>query len=166
LTLWGAILFGYSEESRKAKRLVTPSTRPHQKWDEKSFFNQARKLLTALELEAVQTVYEFSKRSAKSGRWGNGKTGSYTTIWSQIPSGSLFSLRADGILEVHFGYMLKSGITEPQLNGMQSLLTDKMGLSVPNDYATTPRYPTFKVKDWGQFPHEFCEGIEMLMSTK
>jgi len=81
-------------------------TAKRRRWDETSFFEEARKLGDDL-FYLVRDLYEFTKMEADKASWGTGAvTGSFTfKMETEKGNTSIFSLFTDGFIYINFGYL-------------------------------------------------------------
>lgn len=82
------------------------STPKRRKWNEASFFEEARSLGKDL-LPLVRDLYEFTKKEADVASWGTGSVSGSFTFKMETPKGntSIFSLYTRGNIYINFGYL-------------------------------------------------------------
>jgi hypothetical protein len=84
-------LFGYTEEARQVKRMVTVTNKgERRKWDKETFLTDARARLDDAELQLVKRVLEVAERLGCEISWGTGNIGSYSIIEQAISPRSSF----------------------------------------------------------------------------
>ncbi|TET22989.1 MAG: hypothetical protein E3J71_04025 [Candidatus Stahlbacteria bacterium] len=81
-------------------------TAKRRKWDEVSFFEEARKLGDDL-FPLVRNLYEFTKMEADKASWGTGAVSGSFTFKMETSKGntSIFSLFTDGFIYINFNYL-------------------------------------------------------------
>jgi len=94
-------LFGYTEEARQVKRIVTVSTKTRRKWTKDSFFMEADLRLADKDVLAMQKLYRFCEGVADKITWGTGKvTGSFNPQIGKICDKAIFSVKSSGFLSL------------------------------------------------------------------
>ncbi|TKJ42721.1 hypothetical protein CEE36_06465 [candidate division TA06 bacterium B3_TA06] len=118
-------------------------TAKRRRWDEASFFEEARSLGENL-FPLARNLYEFSKKEADIVSWGTGAVnGSFTfKVRSASRTPSIFSLFTNGFLYINFGY-LSPVAKENDMEILRNKLNEIPGVSIEaknfSEY-----YPTFK----------------------
>jgi hypothetical protein len=141
-------LFGFTEQARAIKRLVT--TKPsggRRKWDASSFFAAAR---TRLDEATVQIMNSFREGCLAAGYevgWGTGvTTGSFGIYDPTICPRSLITVWADGKLNINFGWFNGSEAAERGRDLFKRLLTERTSLRLPDDFEQ--RFVAFPATFW------------------
>jgi hypothetical protein len=151
-------LFG----SEVKKDLTSTGTR--KKWDEESFFKDAKEKLKESELKSVKILYEFSKDKADQVSWGTGATrGSFNPKFWKISIRSLYSVFSNGILRINFGWLNDNESTEKYRDNFKRKLEKLKGFSIPNDYQG--EYVDFSAKEWVPRVDSFIKIVRDLISN-
>lgn len=83
--------------SRQSKR---------KKWDEESFFEDAKRTVSEEVFSAIHRLYEFSKEKADKIDWGTGPVhGSFSPKFQSISKKSIYTVSSDGELSIKFGWL-------------------------------------------------------------
>jgi len=79
------------------------------RWDEESFFKDAKERLKASTTDLIRNLYKWSNENADVMRFGTGwASGSFTfCLKRDDKTGSLFSIYSNGVLTLNYGYMKK-----------------------------------------------------------
>ena len=151
-------LFG----SEVKKDLTSTGTR--KKWDEESFFEDAKDKLKESEVESIKILYEFSKDKADQVSWGTGATrGSFNPKFLKISIRSLYSVFSDGILQINFGWLDDSESTEKYRDDFKRKLEILKGISIPNDYQG--KWIGVPVKKWAPRVDDFIKIVKDLVNS-
>ena len=90
-------LFG--SEVKKDVAVAHAPGAARRRWDEASFFEDAKGKLSEAQLASVRKVYDFTKASADKIEWGTGKlNGSFNAKFVNVSNKSLYSIYSDGRL--------------------------------------------------------------------
>ncbi len=122
------------------------------KWNEKSFFEDAKERLNPADVEIIKKLYNFSKENFEID-WGKGKTGSFNVrvrISSKVKT--LYSVSSEGRLRISFGNFRENKFERRLAEELKKKL-EEIGLSIPNDWIN--KYPGFKINDWGDKVEKF-----------
>ena len=93
----------FGAESKK--KIVSYPAGKRKKWDEDSFFRDAKNRIE-VGYEAVRKLYDFSKKYADEISWGTGPTtGSFNPKFYSISKRSIYTVRSDGYLSINFGWL-------------------------------------------------------------
>jgi hypothetical protein len=85
---------------------VVSSSGDRRRWDEASFFEDAKSRLSEEQLGLVRKIYDFSKQSADKVEWGTGKlNGSFNAKFTGLSNKSLYVINSDGWLELNPGWL-------------------------------------------------------------
>lgn len=141
-------VFGYTEQARQVKRVVTvTSGSTRRKWDERSFFEDARKKLSAAELAAVESLFKAARDAGCGISWGTGKNdGSYNIKANRISSLSFLTVRSNGSLSVNYGWLAGPETVPGAQESLKHLIETKTKLPIPADYASS--YPGYSISKW------------------
>ena len=150
-------LFG----SEVKKDLTSTGTR--KKWDEESFFKDAKDKLKESEVESIKILYEFSK-VADQVSWGTGVTcGSFNPKFLKISIRSLYSVFSNGILRINFGWLNDDESTEKYRDNFKRKLEKLKGISMPNEYQGN--YVDFPAEEWEPRVDDFIEIVRDLINS-
>jgi len=140
------ILFGYTEEARQIKKTVSVTTGRRRRWDQESFFEDAKGKLSDEAVNAIRDVYEKSREAKAELSWGTGKVnGSFSIIWPGLGGKSLFTISSDGWLTVNFGNL--DDEIDPTLPlFLKDEIVSEMKVELPDDYIK--RYPNIQISHW------------------
>lgn len=98
------------------------------KWDEASFFEDAKEKLTDSELKAIEKIHKFSQAKADRIKWGSGTaTGSFNPIFERICPKSIFTVWTKGSLSFNFRWMGANTEMAQYRDKIQSLLENEFG---------------------------------------
>lgn len=151
-------LFG----SEVKKDLTSTGTR--KKWDEESFFKDAKDKLKESEVKSIKILYEFSKNKADQVSWGTGSTGgSFNPKFSKISIRSLYSVFSNGILRINFGWLNDNESTEKYRDDFKIKLEKLKGISIPNDYQG--KHVDVPVKNWAPRLDDFIKIVRDLINS-
>lgn len=150
-------LFG----SEVKKDLTSTGTR--KKWDEESFFKDAKDKLKESEVESIKILYEFSKGAGQVS-WGTGITrGSFNPKFTKISIRSLYSVFSDGVLRINFGWLNDNESTEKYRDVFKRKLEKLKGFSMPNDYQG--EYFDAPIKEWAPRVNDFIKIVRDLINS-
>lgn len=156
-------LFGYSEEARRVKRVVTisnESTRKRRKWDKESFFEKLVQQTDSATVAAVQKLYEFALTQPYDIRWGSGKvigTMGFLVL-PAISTSIVLNIATNGRLGVSFGTL---GESDQATDALHRLAVDKWGLKVADEYRG--KYPNFASTEWINNVDAILDGCRQLV---
>ena len=156
------ILFGFTEEARQIKKIVSVTTGQRRKWDKESYFQDAKERLTEEQVTSIQRVLDKSQELKCELSWGTGKTaGSFSAKWPHLGKYSVFSIFSDGRLTINFGNF-NNDSEEKQFNAfLKQKLTDLLKFTVPEDYER--RYPNYSVGTWANKTGKFIEMLDSIV---
>lgn len=90
----------------ESKKKIMYSTSKRKKWDEESFFRDAKNRVKGIGYEAIRKLYNFSKKYADEISWGTGTiTGSFNPKFYSISKKSIYTVKSDGYLFINFGWL-------------------------------------------------------------
>ena len=150
-------LFG----SEVKKDLTSTGTR--KKWDEESFFKDAKDKLKESELKSIKILYKFSK-VADQVSWGTGVTcGSFNPKFLKISIRSLYSVFSNGILRINFGWLNDDERTKKYRDDFKKKLEKLKGISMPNEYQGN--YVDFPAEQWESRVDDFIKIVRDLINS-
>lgn len=124
----------------EAKKAVTSSRPQRRQWDEPTFFADASARLSGEHLEALRSLFEWSKVNADNHdpSFGGGAIGSFNPKFAAVCSRSVFTAYSDGRLWVNFGWLDKPESAKAWREQLGESL-QQSGFSIPpgfNDHNT------------------------------
>lgn len=154
-------LFG--AEVKKDTAVASPSG-TRRKWDEASFFEDARQQLDETDIQAVRELYEFSKRTADEIKWGSGMTrGSFNPVFFGISAKSLFTVRSLGSLTFNFQWLNNGDVATKYNDRLKTELEKTTALRFPKDYQD--RFVTYSIEQWRPSANEIVHAIQNLVQS-
>lgn len=153
-------LFGYSEEARRVKRVVTISTRKKRKWDKESFFEKLVQQTDTATVAAVQKLYDFALSQPYDIRWGKGpRTGTMGfLILHAVSAPSVLLVDTNGRLSFAFRRL---GESYQIADALHQLAVDKWGLEIQDEYHE--KYPNFASNKWINNVDAILDGCRQLV---
>ncbi len=156
------ILFGFTEEARQVKKVVSVNTGQKRKWDSESFFADLGKRVTSEQYASVKKVFDKSQELKCELSWGSGKIdGTFSAKWPHLGRHSVFTVVSHGTLTNNYGGFKGT----PEQRGFISFLKDelynRLGLIAPEDYER--RYPNYKVELWAGQVDELLSVLELML---
>lgn len=152
-------LFG--AEAKKTVGSLSPSGL-RRKWDEQSFFDDAKSKLTDEQLAAVKKVYDFSKDMVDENRWGSGVgKGSFNPIFTKICSKSLYSVYSNGRLTLNFHWINENAEMERYRDEFKDKLSKIKGITIPADYRG--HFVGIPIEKWLPIVDEFIITVKDLI---
>jgi hypothetical protein len=135
-------LFG--AEVRKELSVISKSGE-RRKWDEISFFEDAKKL-SPENFKILQSVYQSCKNVADTITWGTGMThGSFNPKYLSLSVRSPFSIYSSGQLQVSFGYLPEDEKGQNFRKAWTKILMEDVKLKFDPD----SEYFYLSIDDWG-----------------
>lgn len=123
-------LFGYTEEARMVKRLVTVT--PRLTWTRVAYFADARKRLTPKQLEAVTKLYDHSIDLGCQVTLGTGvRRGSFSVKEPTACPRSLITCYSDGELVFNLDWLHGSEAADRMKRRIPEVAQDRMGIEIP-----------------------------------
>ena len=139
-------LFGYTEEARQVKKTISIS-RPRKKWDQETFFIDAKAKLQESEVNSLKKVYDKAISLSCELSWGTGKTmGTFSIKWSHLGRYSPFTVYSDGTITVNFANFNKTEEEKTFSSVLKEKVKNELSISVPADYLQ--RYMTCRKSEW------------------
>lgn len=152
-------LFG--SEIEKDANVSSPRTR--KKWDEQSFFEDAKNKLNDKQLEAVRKLYDFSKDNSNEIFFGTGLTiGSFNPKFFKISVRSLYTIYSDGKLSINVGWLNDNEKTIEQRNNFLKELEKIKELGIPENSQERSSVIIPIVK-WYMVADEFIKNVQNLI---
>ena len=143
-------LFGYAEQAslKKEPPRIIMSSSERRKWDDLSFFEEAKKGLRLEQLNAIQLLYDFAINSANTVvSWGTGKNrGSFNPKFTDICPRALFTVYTDGLLSFNFGNLNGSEAADACRNKLFLAIREKGLLELTDEDIDS--FPSFAVDKW------------------
>lgn len=144
------------------KNVSASSAGMRRKWNENSFFEDARSKLTEEQISAVQKVYDFSKNVADEISWGTGAAkGSFNPIFSKICPRSLYSVYSNGRLNFNFLWLDDNADMEKYRDEFKDNLTKIRGIVIPTDYKQ--KSIGIPIDKWSSVVDEFIKVVKDLI---
>ncbi len=113
------------------------TTRARVVWTHDSFLEQACALLSSEQYQTFHLLYDYARKHANIVRYGSGKVGSSNPIWSNICDKSLFSLFANGKLQLNLHWLLRDDDSNKEaVDGLITTLRTA-GFTIPTNYSET-----------------------------
>lgn len=155
-------LFGYTEEARSVKRIVTVTTAGSRtKWDKTSYFSDALRKLTGSNFQAVEAFYGRCLEMGFEIDWGTGKdNGSFSVKELSISQKSLLSVQSNGKLILNFGWLNGNERVEKARDRFKELVVQKTGIRILDDYAR--HYITYSIAEWSSKTEALAEVLRDL----
>jgi hypothetical protein len=155
-------LFGFTEEARLLKSKVNVEPASGAQWTAERFFEKAEQMLDPGNIEVLRQLLSECERLGCVTTWGKGKQqGTYSIKFPTVCSQNLFYVRTDGRFEVPFGAMGKNERDRAVRSRLKTILTERMHLSVPEEYET--RFPGFTVEQWAPEANSLVSELRALL---
>jgi len=152
-------LFG--AEAKKTIGSLSPSGL-RRKWDEQSFFEDAKSKLTEEQLRVVKRVYDFSNEMADENRWGSGVgNGSFNPVFAKICPRSLYSVYSNGRLNFNFHWLNDNAEMEKYRDEFKDKLSKIHGITISADYRG--RSVGVPIEKWIPVADEFIKVVQDLI---
>ncbi len=152
-------LFGYTEQARRIKKVVTVSER-RRAWNETDFFEEAESRLTEEQLSAVRRLYEFFVDKGLYIKWGTGfHVGSYNVVAERILSKSFLTVGTDGNLTLNLGWIHGSEIADTFRERLRNEVPKALNYQLPE----VMKYPAIRIDDWYTHVRELLSAIDELL---
>lgn len=127
------------------KDIGVKSSSQKNQWTEELLLKEADKHLNQVERDALQTIYQFSKKHADEIRFGTGAYASFSAIFSQLSNKSIFTVSIDDKfrLSINFEWVAKDNLQTAitLYNQLQSV-----GFQFPENYQEIR--PSIFGEDW------------------
>lgn len=168
--IYGVELEYYQHEEYKiliprlfgAKVKKTGSIAPRRKWDEGSFFEDARTHLSDEQLDAVKSLFTFSTDRCDKVSWGTGKArGSFSAKVTKISNKSIYSVFSDGQIHLNFAWLHDTDTAFAFRQELKQEVERLEGFNMPEDWQD--RWVRVPIDVWGPKIEEFVEVISKLL---
>jgi len=160
-------LFGFTEQARLTKetvRVVSGSPSERRKWDEESFFADAKERVSDSQLKAIRLIYDNVQQTADKVSWGTGSTkGSFNPKFTDICPRALFSVYSNGDLQLHFGHITGSSIEDEFRDAYLAAIKSSRILELNDDAAES--FPIFGVTLWSDKAQSFIAIVEQVINA-
>jgi hypothetical protein len=141
---------------------ISTSVESRKKWDEESFFEDAKMKLKENEVKPIRILYEFSEENADQISWGTGAVrGSFNPKFSKISARSLYTIFSDGTLRINFGWLDDNEMTQKYRENFKKELEKFEDFIIPNDYQN--KWITVPIEKWGPKVNDFIKIVEDLI---
>ncbi|WPL18900.1 hypothetical protein Thiowin_03991 [Thiorhodovibrio winogradskyi] len=148
-------LFGYTEEARQVKRVISVQKGQNRQWDKESFFVDASNRLNKVQYGAVKKVFDKSQELDCEFNWGTGKrSGSFNPKWSGFSKLAIYTVWSDGSIMFNLGSFKNDSKKSEFVQFVASELQNRLNLNVPEDFQR--RWPNYKIDKW-------CEKVDLLL---
>lgn len=129
------------------------------KWDEPSFFGDVERRLSPTLTQAVQHLYEWSRRAADRIVWGTGAVrGSFNPRFDAASSRSIFTVYSDGQLSINYGWFRHDQPGADYAAQIGAALADVEALEPLADIQVD--YPALPVERWAPVVTELTAAME------
>lgn len=160
----GLEIFIPSLFGKEAEQNSTIKHRSRKIWDEQTFFADVTDRLSVQQLQAVQSLYDFSKKSANEIGWGGGsQKGSFNPKFDKICPRSLFTVKSSGSLTLNFHWMHDNEEMVKIRDRFKEKVSEIKGIRIPDDYKD--KFVRIPKTDWMPVVAEFIKVIQSLMPT-
>jgi hypothetical protein len=130
----------------EAKKVVTSTrTNARRSWDEQSFFADASARISAEQLRALRSLYDWAETNADEIAFGPGAIGSFNPKFTAVCPRSVFTARSDGTLRLNFGWLDEPESAKAWREQFGQSLKQS-GFSIPGDFSK--RWPALPVTEW------------------
>ncbi len=155
-------LFGYTEEARQVKRTVTVTSGLRKKWDEETFFADARAKLDESGVNALKRLYDACVSFSDKIKWGTGKIkGSFNPVVDSICKRSVISGTSEGKLFFNLGWLNGSEQALSFRDDLAAFIVREFGMELPEDLHE--KYPYLKIDDWVPKVDVLIQGLGQLV---
>ena len=137
----------------EVKKTVTPQRaggRRH--WDEQTYFTDAASRLSSEQLQALKTLYDWSKSNADEIAFGPGAIGSFNPKFLAVCSRSIFTARSDGSFRLNFGWLDQPESAKYWRQKFGDTLKQH-GFGLPDNFSE--RWPSMSKAEWVPRVSEF-----------
>jgi hypothetical protein len=131
------------------------------KWDEQGFFEEAKKILPASDIEPITKLYDFSKNSSDEIHWGTGvNRSSFSVRFDKLGNKPLFVIYSDGEMKISIEYP-KKGANQKQIANLDRLNTDLKAIGMEIDPAS--ERTAFLLEEWGDKVEDIIKNIDKII---
>jgi len=156
------ILFGFSEQARQIKKIVSITSRQRRQWDKESFFQDASKKLSEEQINSIQRILDKSLELNCILSWGTGKSlGLFSAKWAHLAKYPIFSIYSDGKLTFRFGNLSDDPEGKKLNPFLKHNVVDLLKLPVPDDYES--RLPSYPIEEWSNKTDAFIKMLDLLV---
>lgn len=140
-------LFGYTEEARQVKKIVTVTKSARKKWNKEMFFADAKERLSKNEFETVTKLVEKARLFMSEISFGTGKLiGSFPVKLPQLAKYSILNVNSNGDLCIPFGGINKTGKEEALRDDLRNYAERELQFNIPDNYKR--KYPVYPISSW------------------
>lgn len=160
------ILIPHVFGAESKKKVVPYPAGKRKKWDEDSFFKDAKERI-GVGYEAVRKLYEFSKKYADEISWGTGPTkGSFNPKFYSISKRSVYTVRSDGCLIINFGWLNDNENTIKWREKLLEKLKRIEGLATKIPRSAEDKWVSLPIEIWGPRVDEIILLLKKLLEVK
>jgi hypothetical protein len=139
-------VFGYTEQARLVKRLVSVAGGGRRRWDRDRFFADAAARLPDSDVAAITRVYTAATAAGCELSWGTGeKSGSFSVKDSTLCQRSFITVYSNGELSLNFKWLNENDREKTIRDRFIQLAIERLGLA-PADYREQHRY--LRIGEW------------------
>ncbi len=151
----------YGAEVKKDIKVSSGTSGIRRKWDEPGFLETLSQQSEPETVEAVKTLYQFSKGQANEIKFGTGSTrGSFNAVFSDINPRSVYTVSTNGVLSVNFGWLNEDAKSTTFRDKLKKAL-EKTGFEIPENYRD--HYIKYEPQDWVPKLNDFMKVIKELI---
>ncbi len=155
-------LFGYTEEARRIKKTISVSTDSRRKWDEDSFFNDAKTKVEDSEWNVIRKLYDFCVSRGCTIKWGTGKqNGSFSAVVPRLYQKSVLSVYSNGQLSLNFGWLRGNEVLDRFREDYAKEVRERLQFTIPDNLIR--KYPAFGINEWSQKVSELTAIVDSLL---
>lgn len=153
-------LFGYTEEARLVKKVVTMSSAgTRRRWDRNGYFADAGKRLSSEEALVLEHFLEHMIALGSEISWGTGsQTGSYSVKFPKLCPRSLLSVFSNGRIQLNLGYL-----PDELRSRFRASVTKWSELALPPD--TGEQYPSYPIGEWQPYEEALVTAVQHVVNT-
>jgi len=156
-------LFGYTEEARRIKKTITVTTDSRRKWDEDSFFNDARDKVTDYELKIIRKLYDYCVSRGCTVKWGTGRqNGSFNIVIPRLSQKSILSVYSNGQLSINFGWFRGSDKLDEFRENYAKEVRDRLQFTIPDNLIK--KYPAFAISEWSEKIEDLITIVDSILN--
>lgn len=141
-------LFGYTEEAKRAKRIVNKVTNSsRRKWDKETFLAEARGKNSIDIFDGISKVLVNCLSSDQKVNFGTGvKMGTFSFVLPTVCSRSIFTIDTTGSLSFNFGWVNGSDTAISFRKELKDKVDENLEIKIPEDYES--RFVSFRAEEW------------------
>jgi len=134
---------------------------PRKKWDEQSFFEEAKKILSVSDVEPISDLYNFSKKSSAEIHWGTGvNQSSFSVRFDKLGNKPLFVIYSDGKMKISIEYP-KRGADQKQIANLDKLDANLKTLGIEINPAS--ERTVFLLEEWSNKVIKIIKNIDEII---